>query len=261
MQHSPRFLRLVEEAKKNVTEISVQEAVRRMKEPGSLLIDVREESEWQGGHAAGAVYLGRGIIERDIENRVPDLNTPLLCYCGGGYRSALVADNLQKMGYTNVFSVTGGFKAWQGANLPTSTLPEVLPRSPYEKLGGIVHIPRLIDKARLYPQGKLPGYNYMNTGLDKYLLDFLCVEANAFEQAVRRSNDDFSVLVWLKETLGPSWPGDHAIRDFNDKMIGRKPDTPEKQQLFDQIRARFPSTRKRIETVFDLIDLEEGRLN
>lgn len=85
---------------------------------GAVLVDVREDREWVAGHAAGAVHLGKGIIERDIERFYPDLETPLYCYCGGGYRSVLVADALQKMGYTNVFSVAGGIKAWADAGLP-----------------------------------------------------------------------------------------------------------------------------------------------
>jgi rhodanese-related sulfurtransferase len=260
MDHSPRFLSLVEAAKKNVTEISVHEAQARLKAKQAVLIDVREESEWLTGHAEGAVYLGKGIVERDIEKRFPDPTTPLMCYCGGGFRSALVVDSLQKMGYSQVVSISGGYKYWVAAHLPVTTRPEILPRSPHEKLADVVHLPRLIDKARLFPQGKLPGYNYLNTGLDKALLDFLCVEGREFEAAVQINPDDIAVIHWLKGRLGAAWPADHNIKLFNDKMTSRRPDTTEKQQLFDQIRAKYPSTKKRVETIFDLIDLEEGRI-
>ena len=103
MEHAPKFLALVNEAKKRVRETNVTDVKRRLDAGEKLvLVDVREESEWGRGHLPGAVHLGKGIIERDIELRVPDTNTKLILYCGGGFRSALTADNLQKMGYTNV---------------------------------------------------------------------------------------------------------------------------------------------------------------
>ena len=119
MQHSEGFLKLVEDAKTRVRELNVAEARARLSaNPHARLIDVREDNEWQRGHAAGAEHLGRGIIERDIEQRVPDRDAELILYCGGGYRSALAADNLQRMGYTNVYSLAGGWKAWQEAGAP-----------------------------------------------------------------------------------------------------------------------------------------------
>ena len=120
MDHSPGFLKLAEDARSRVREIDVA-AAHDFAQTGAVLIDVREESEWAAGHAAGAQHLGRGILERDVEKRFPDLATPILCYCGGGYRSALAADNLQKMGYTNVQSVAGGWRAWTEAGLPTES--------------------------------------------------------------------------------------------------------------------------------------------
>ncbi len=119
MKHSAGFLKLVGDAKTRVREVSVEEARKRLASGENVhLIDVREDNEWQAGHAQGAAHLGRGIIERDIEKEVPDKKTELILYCGGGYRSALVADNLQKMGYTNVHSIVGGWKAWKEAGLP-----------------------------------------------------------------------------------------------------------------------------------------------
>ncbi len=119
MAHAAKFLALVNEAKKHVKETNVADVQRRM-DAGEkfILVDVREESEWAAGHLPGAVHLGKGIIERDIEQRVPDTNTKLILYCGGGFRSALSADNLQKMGYTNVESMDGGWKGWLAAGLP-----------------------------------------------------------------------------------------------------------------------------------------------
>jgi len=259
MDHSPRFLKLVEAAKAQVKEIGLEEAARLAKRGEAQLVDVREDSEWLASHAQGAIHLGKGVIERDIETRVPELGKPLFLYCGGGYRSILAADSIQKMGYTNVRSIIGGWRAWIGAGLPTTRRPDALPRSPHEKLGGIVHLPRLIDKARLVPAGRLPGYNYLTVGLDKFLLDFLCLEGKAFEKAVQESSNDEEILRWIKRTVGPAWPGDHAVLEFNNRLINRRPDTPEKQLRFDQTRAEFPPTRRRVETVFDLIDLEEGR--
>ena len=120
MAHSERFLALVNDAKKRVKQTNVTDVKRRM-DAGErfVLVDVREESEWAAGHLPGAVHLGKGIIERDVEARVPETGTKLILYCGGGYRSALAADNLQKMGYTSVESMDGGWKGWIGAGLPT----------------------------------------------------------------------------------------------------------------------------------------------
>jgi rhodanese-related sulfurtransferase len=116
MKHSEGFLKLVDDAKSRVREVSVADTQQRMSENSEAkLIDVREDKEWDAAHAAGAIHLGKGIIERDIETTVPDKNTELILYCGGGYRSALAADALQRMGYTNVFSMAGGWKAWQEA--------------------------------------------------------------------------------------------------------------------------------------------------
>jgi rhodanese-related sulfurtransferase len=121
MAHSPQFLKLVNDAKKRVKETNVAEVKRRM-EAGEkfLLVDVREDNEWAAGHLPGAVHMGRGIIERDIETRVPETSTEMVLYCGGGFRSALVADNLQKMGYRNVESMDGGWKGWVAAGFETT---------------------------------------------------------------------------------------------------------------------------------------------
>lgn len=119
--HSPGFLKLVLDAKSRVKECTVAE-VKRRRDAGEqfLLVDVREESEWAAGHAAGAVHMSKGTIERDIEAKVPDKATPMVLYCGGGFRSALVADNLQKMGYTNVISMDGGWRGWTTAGMPVT---------------------------------------------------------------------------------------------------------------------------------------------
>lgn len=118
MKHSPGFLKIVEDAKSRVREVNVDEAQRKLESGKARIIDVREESEWKAGHARGAQHLGKGVIERDIETSVPDKNAELILYCGGGFRSALATDNLQKMGYTNVWSMAGGWRAWQAAGGP-----------------------------------------------------------------------------------------------------------------------------------------------
>ncbi len=116
MKHSEGFLKVVNDAKSRIREVTVDETKQRMKANREVkLIDVREDNEWQAGHAAAAEHLGKGIIERDIEAIVPDKSTELILYCGGGFRSALAADVLQTMGYTNVFSMAGGWKAWKDA--------------------------------------------------------------------------------------------------------------------------------------------------
>ncbi|HMA18406.1 MAG TPA: rhodanese-like domain-containing protein [Thermoanaerobaculia bacterium] len=120
MQHSKGFLDIVNESRKRVRETTPEE-IRRRQERGErfYLVDVREDSEWQRGHALGAMHLGKGIIERDIERAVPDFGAEIVLYCGGGYRSALAADALQKMGYTNVLSMDGGWRRWKELGYPT----------------------------------------------------------------------------------------------------------------------------------------------
>jgi len=121
MKHSEGFLQLVNDAKSRIREVSVEETRKRVGAgPDVRLIDVREDKEWEAGHALGAEHLGKGIIERDIEAQVPDKSTELILYCGGGYRSALAADTLQQMGYTNVYSMAGGWKAWKDSGAPTA---------------------------------------------------------------------------------------------------------------------------------------------
>ena len=117
-QHSPGFLAIVADAKTRVREVSVAETLKAVNGGSARLIDVREESEWEVAHAKGADHLGKGIIERDIEKLVPDKDAELILYCGGGYRAALATDSLQKMGYTNVASMAGGWRAWIEANAP-----------------------------------------------------------------------------------------------------------------------------------------------
>ncbi|MBV8845221.1 MAG: sulfurtransferase [Bryobacterales bacterium] len=115
--HSPGFLTLVNDAKSRVKQIDIEQ-YKNMPANSHVLIDVREDNEFAAGHAAGAVHLGKGVIERDIESAIPDKNTTLVLYCGGGYRSALAADALQKMGYANAISLDGGWRAWNAAGLP-----------------------------------------------------------------------------------------------------------------------------------------------
>jgi len=118
-QHSAKFLKIVDDARSRIRETSVSEVKQRLDRGEKLfLVDVREESEFAKDHLSGAIHLGKAIIERDIEEQVPDPNTELILYCGGGYRSALAADNLQKMGYRNVFSMDGGIREWREKGYP-----------------------------------------------------------------------------------------------------------------------------------------------
>ncbi len=125
MKHSPAFLKIVEDAKTRIKEADFRDIKRRLDTRDKItLVDVREESEWAQGHLPGAVHLGKGVIERDIEQAFPDKDVPLVLYCGGGYRSALAADNLHKMGYTNVISMDGGWRGWTDAGFPVEK-PEI----------------------------------------------------------------------------------------------------------------------------------------
>jgi rhodanese-related sulfurtransferase len=120
VKHSPGFLKLVDDAKSRVREVSVEDTRRKLAD-GARVIDVREESEWAAGHIKGAEYIGRGVLERDIENKIPDKEAELILYCGGGFRSALSADNLQKMGYRNVASMAGGWRQWKEKGFPAES--------------------------------------------------------------------------------------------------------------------------------------------
>jgi len=123
-QHPPRFLKIVNDAKTRVREINVEEVKKKIDGAAKFtLVDVREESEFAKDHLPGAIHLGKGIIERDIEARVPDLGAEIVLYCGGGFRSALAADNLQKMGYTNLISMDGGIRDWREKGYPLEAGP------------------------------------------------------------------------------------------------------------------------------------------
>ena len=120
MQHNSGFLNLVQEAKRKIRE-TTPDVVRHRQQAGEefLLVDVREDNEWQAGHAAGAIHVGKGVLERDVERLIPDRDTEIVLYCGGGYRSALAAETLQRMGYSNVISMDGGWKKWVAMGYPT----------------------------------------------------------------------------------------------------------------------------------------------
>ena len=118
-KHSPRFVKLVEEVKPRIREVGIADVQARQARGEKFhLVDVREESEWANGHLPQAIHLGKGVIERDIEKQIADMNAEIVLYCGGGSRSALAADNLRQMGYTNVSSMDGGFRGWREAGLP-----------------------------------------------------------------------------------------------------------------------------------------------
>ncbi len=118
-QHTSGFLNLVNDAKKNVKELTVAQVAEKFKRGENFIfIDVREDDEWKAGYAKGAIHLGKGVIERDIETDIPNKDSEIVLYCGGGFRSALAADAIQKMGYTNVASMDGGMKGWRAAGLP-----------------------------------------------------------------------------------------------------------------------------------------------
>jgi rhodanese-related sulfurtransferase len=119
MKHSPAFLKLVDDARRNVRETTVEVVAERMARGDRFhLVDTREDDEWRAGHIRGAIHLGKGVIERDIEAKIPDRDDEIILYCGGGFRSALAAEALQKMGYTNVVSMDGGIRGWRAAGLP-----------------------------------------------------------------------------------------------------------------------------------------------
>lgn len=119
MAHSPAFLKIVEEAKRQIRELTLDDVLKKLSSGEKFLfVDVREDDEWKAGRAKGAIHLGKGVIERDIESKIPDRSAEIVLYCGGGFRSALAAETLQRMGYTNVYSMDGGIRAWRDRGLP-----------------------------------------------------------------------------------------------------------------------------------------------
>jgi rhodanese-related sulfurtransferase len=121
MDHSPGFLKIVDDAKARVREIDVHATLLRLRQnANAVLVDVREDLEWNAGHAEPAIHLGKGVIERDVEKAIPDKSTEVILYCGGGFRSALAGDALQQMGYTHVTSMAGGWRAWNDAKFPAT---------------------------------------------------------------------------------------------------------------------------------------------
>jgi rhodanese-related sulfurtransferase len=122
MKHAPRFLAIVEAARKGVRETDIETVRRRLERGDPLhLVDVREDEEWRKGHIPGALHIGKGVLERDVEKTIPDTDADIVLYCGGGYRSVLAADALQRMGYTNVTSMAGGYRGWTGAGNPVES--------------------------------------------------------------------------------------------------------------------------------------------
>lgn len=122
MAHNPGFLKLVDQCKQNIRELTVQQVAEKFRRGEKFhFVDTREDEEWNEGHARGAVHIGKGVIERDIETEIPDKNAEIVLYCGGGFRSAIAAESLQKMGYTNVSSMDGGIRGWREAGLPEET--------------------------------------------------------------------------------------------------------------------------------------------
>ncbi len=258
--HAPGFLKLVEDARPRVREISAEEAHQMQLHQGVTLVDVREDAEWRAGHAWAAWHIGRGVLERDIEARAPDLSTRLICYCGGGFRSVLAADTLQRMGYTHVSSMAGGWRSWEAAELPaTATADPMLP-SPREMLGGLVWLPRLLEKMRRDEAGIWMGIEPAAGEFDRMTLDFLCVEWGALQEAAEVYPNNADVFECMRRELGPAWPADHAIRSFSERLTNRAPEEEERRAWFEERVSQLPLTGRRAQSYFDLIDLEENRL-
>ena len=189
-QHPPRFLKIVDDAKTRVRETNVDEVKKRMDRGEKfMLVDVREESEFAKDHLPGAIHLGKGIIERDIEARVPDLDTEIVLYCGGGFRSALAADNLQKMGYTNVISMDGGIRDWREKGYPLTKGSE--PSSQYSALGRTVRDASRIHRStsccrhlRLLMNGRIFFWS-LTSALAGFLFGFDTVVISGAEKTIQ----------------------------------------------------------------------------
>lgn len=217
-----RYRILLDSLRQRVPALSPAQAFRWLREGQGLFIDIRHPRQWIAGHIPKAISVDFAQFPGEIEAKIPNEQTLLLCYSRVGDRSLLAADLLIQMGFTAAHSLAGGWDAWQNAGLPVES--GVLPpcRRPEERLAGIAQLPHLIDSIRNFSAGFTPSIASFVRKEDRALMDFLCVDAQTMEHIVLSANSDAEIVTHLKRVLGPSWPSDHAIREFNLRTVQRR---------------------------------------
>ncbi|MDD4933444.1 MAG: rhodanese-like domain-containing protein [Methylacidiphilaceae bacterium] len=226
MTTAPRHQILLHSLRQRIPEISPAEAFRGMREQKWVSIDLRYPSQWAAGHLPGGIQIEIGQLPNQIESRLPSGEAPILCYSRSGERSLIAADLLLQMGFATVYSLSGGWEAWQKAGLPSEVGAFPACRPPDERLAGIAQLPHLIDSIRRLSAGLVPSVVPFVRKEDRAVMEFLCIDPQAMEQIILSAGSDGEIVARLKSELGPSWPSDHAIREFNTRVLHRRK-TPE----------------------------------
>ncbi|VVM05439.1 Thiosulfate sulfurtransferase GlpE [Methylacidimicrobium cyclopophantes] len=226
-----RYRLFLDSLRQRVRELSPAEAFHWIREDKGGCIDLRQPRQWVAGHLPKAIHIEFGQLPPAIESKISSSEIPLLCYSGIGERSLIAADLLRQMGFPTVYSLAGGWEAWRKAALPIEIGAFPPCRPPDQRLAGLAQLPHLIDSIRRLSSGFLPSVGPFLRKEDRAVLEFLCVDSKAMEQIVLATDSDEEVISRLREELGPSWPSDHAIREFNDRILHRRkpPETVEEQ--------------------------------
>ncbi|WP_051076249.1 rhodanese-like domain-containing protein [Verrucomicrobium sp. 3C] len=217
-----RYRLLLTSLRQRVPEIPPTQAFRGMREQKGVCIDLRHANQWAAGHLPGAIQVELGQLPAQIESRVPCGDLPLLCYSRSGERSLIAADLLRQMGFARVSSLAGGWEAWRKEGLPSEVGALPACRPPNECLAGIAQLPHLIDSIQRLSAGLVPSHVPFVRKEDRAVIEFLCIDPVAMEQIVLSSGSDAEIVARLKGELGPSWPSDHAIREFNARILHRR---------------------------------------
>ncbi|MGD9896591.1 MAG: rhodanese-like domain-containing protein [Candidatus Methylacidiphilaceae bacterium] len=223
MSAATRYRLLLDALRQRVREISPTEALRWMQEERGeeICIDLRHPRHWAAGHLPRAIHLEFGRFPSEIESKIPSSDTPILCYSRAGSRSLIAVDLLLQMGFSIAYSLAGGWEAWQKAGLPSEVGSLPACRPPDERLAGIAQLPHLIDSIRHLSTGYISTVTPFIRKEDRAVMEFLCIEPKTMEQIVLSAASDDAIVARLKGKLGPSWPSDHAIREFNVRVLHR----------------------------------------
>lgn len=226
MTTAPRYRLLLDALRQSARELSAAQAFHWLREGQGLCIDLRHPRQWIAGHLPKAIPAEFGQFLAEIESKIPHGDIPLLCYSRVGERSLVAAHLLQQMGFAAAYSLAGGWEAWRNAGLPVEVGAFPASRRPDERLAGMVQLPHLIDSIRHLSAGFVPSLAPFLRREDRALMEFLCVDPQTMEQIVLSADSDAEILTQLKKVLGPSWPSDHAIREFN-LRIGQRRKLPD----------------------------------
>ncbi|CAI9086744.1 sulfurtransferase [Candidatus Methylacidiphilum fumarolicum] len=221
LPHS-RFNAYLEKIKRRLKSITLKDTFSDLQNKSGLVIDVRKKEDWFMGHIPGAIWIERSKLEKEVENIVPQSESKIICYGEDGAQSILAAYTLNEMGYINTYWMEKGWEGWKEKKYPIRAAEGIEMRDPLEKLGGICYLPRLFDKIKGLYSSKLPPTEYLQDDWDKAILELLCIDATLLEQVCISSENEQKFLMELKKILGPSWPSQHMIDQFNERCQLRK---------------------------------------